>query len=189
MNYAEHRRFVELWDKGNYRGGSTAQRLVDRILVHIPEGASIHDYGSGTGRAEVEILKRRMGKHRITMIDIAPNALEDECLALMDDKLKFLHADISDIGLLPVADWGLVINTLMTVPRETLDACLREIRRTCKNLFFEAYDMDDFRMGSNQTKTKLNATEWKLKLLEHWPEVYEEHSPESDRRYIFICYS
>ena len=44
-------KFEKVWDKGNYRLGSTAQRMVPIILANIPEGVTINDYGCGTGRA------------------------------------------------------------------------------------------------------------------------------------------
>lgn len=187
MNEAEHRRFVEIWDKGDYRGGSTAFRLVNRILVHIPEGKTINDYGCGTGRAEVEILSRRP-EQKINMVDIAPNALEPMCKALLNGKLTFTMADLTDLGDLPWADWGMCVNVLMTMPPETIDAALREIRRTCDNLFAEVYNYDDVRLGANQTKTRMNRFQWTDKLLEYWPEVYFEGVPGAPQRYIFICY-
>ncbi len=70
------RKFREIWDRGNYRLGSTALRMVPMIIDKIPDGATINDYGSGTGRAEIELLKYRA--YKINMIDIAENALEEE---------------------------------------------------------------------------------------------------------------
>ncbi len=189
MNPEQKKRFEELWDKGDYRGGSVAQRLVPRILNYVPKGKTLNDYGSGTGRAEVEILKHRP-EQKINMVDIADNALEDECKNLLSQSpnLTFKIADLVDLGDFPHADWGICIGVLMTVPHETLDTILGEIRRTCDNLFMEIYDLPDNRLGSDQTLTKMNGEQWSAKLSQFWPKVLQEPSPESPQRYIFICY-
>lgn len=182
--------FQDVWDNGNYRMGSTAQRLVRRILNLIPADATINDYGSGTGRAEVEILHARP-KQKINMFDIAENALEPAARALVNrnNGVTFTHADLSDLSGIPHAKWGMCINVLMTVQPEKLDTILGEIRRTCDNLFFEAYDFEDMRLGRQMTTVKMNGEAWKAKLSQFWPDVQFERSPESARRYIFVCRS
>ena len=187
----EHQeKFKKVWDNGDYRQGSTAQRMSSRLLEWLPAGATINDYGSGTGRAEVEVLKAR--RHEITMIDIADNALEKEARAILnqpDSPLKMIVADLTDLSAVPHADWGMCINVLMTVQPDKLNVILKEIRRTCDNLIFEAYDFEDKRCGWQMTTVKLNKIQWEAKLREFWPQVKFENSPESNRRYIFICNS
>lgn len=187
MNLDQQLKFEQVWDKGDYRKGSTAHRLVDRLMDVIPADASINDYGSGTGRAEVEIRRRRHGQ-RINMIDIASNALEAEACALLKEPgVTFTLADLSDLGGLPRAEWGICINVLMTVPPEDLNRILYEIRNTCDNLFFEVYDFEDERLGMQMTTVKMNAEQWWKKLSAFWETIILEKSPESPRRYIFIC--
>ena len=183
---SEHKdKFEEVWEKGDYRLGSTAQRLVGTLLDVIPEGSVINDYGSGTGRAEVELLK---AGYFVNMVDIADNALEVEARAMLGKNLTFTSSDLSDLpGDFPIADWGICINVLMTVQPDKLDDILKEIRRTCRNLFFEAYDMSDHRLGQEMTTVKMNGDEWAEKLGCYWPQIESRKSPESDRRYILIC--
>ena len=182
----EHKdKFEQVWEKGDYRRGSTAQRLVPFILDLIPENKSINDYGCGTGRAELEILKQRP-EQEINMVDIALNALEFDILE--HPNVYFQCSDLSYLGKnFPKADWGLCINTLMTVQPDKLDMILSEVKRTCDNLIFEAYDMDDFRLGKNMTTVKKNKEEWESKLKEFWKTVLFYPSSESKRRYIFVC--
>lgn len=182
----EHKeKFEKVWEKGDYRRGSTAQRMLYFILNHIPDNCSINDYGSGTGRLEVELLKEIPDKE-INMVDIANNALEFNIMQYPN--VTFKCSDLSFLGEdFPKADWGLCINTLMTVQPEKLDKILSEIRRTCNKLIFEAYDMDDFRLGQNMTTVKKNREEWQSKLKEFWETVLFYPSPESKRRYIFVC--
>jgi SAM-dependent methyltransferase len=179
--------FREVWEKGDYRRGSTAQRLVSFIAGIIPAGSMINDYGSGTGRADVELLKRG---YRVNMVDIADNALEDEARALIGKGLTYMVCPLDRLpDAFPVAEWGICINVLMLVDPERLDAILAEIRRTCRNLIVEVYDMDDHRLGRNMTTMKGDAKWWADRLAEFWPDVESVKSPEHPRRYITICRS
>ena len=185
----ERHQFEEVWEKGDYRQGSTAQRLVPFLEGVIPPGSSINDYGSGTGRAEVCLAAK--GYNRIRMIDIAANALEAEARELL--AREGFDLTISPLESLPaevtVADWGICINVLMLVDPERLDAILAEMRRTCRNLIVEVYDMDDHRLGRNWTRIKGDAAWWAERLGRFWPEVESVKSPEHPRRFITVCRS
>ena len=179
-------KFKEVWDKGNYRLGSCAQRMVAPIFQrYIPAGSVINDYGSGTGRAEVDLLK--LG-YRVNMVDFADNALEDEARALIGEQLTYTIAPLETLPAdFPVADWGICIGVLMLVEPEQLQTILSEIRRTCRNLIIEVYDMPDIRLGIDWTKIKGNADFWKAEVGKYWPSIEQIPSPESHRRYILIC--
>lgn len=179
-------RFEMIWEKGEYRQGSCAQRLAGMFLACVPEGAIINDYGSGTGRAELAILKVRPNQ-RINMIDLAKTALEFD----VNDypTLTFTLADLSDIGEMEIADWGYCIGVLMLVQPDKLNDILAEIRRTCRNLFMEVYDVPDVRCGIDLTTIPMNGGQWKAKLAEFWPDVELVPSPEAHYRYILVCRS
>jgi len=182
-------KFEQVWEKGNYRQGSTALRLVDLLQVTIPYEATINDYGCGTGRAEAELTKTRPVQ-KINMIDIAENALEQaarEILNTPGSSLTFTLADLTDLAAVPHADWGICINVLMTVQPDKLDTILQEIRRTCDNLIMEVYDFVDVRLGQDMTTVKMSADDWMDKLFKYWSNVAFKQSPESRRRYIYIC--
>jgi len=184
----EHQKLFELiWDRGNFRQGSTALRMSELIKGIIPPGTKINDYGSGTGRVEVNLLK--CGKnYSFSMIDIASNALDPEPRSLLGPYLKFTVADLQDLPPeIEKTEWGLCINALMNIKPKMLDPILSEISRTCSNLIFEAYDMDDFRCGYQLSMNQLNKDQWHRKLNEYWGYVRFIQSPESKRRYIFIC--
>lgn len=187
LDLNQQNKFKTVWEKGDYRMGSTAQRLVPFILKNILETATINDYGCGTGRAEVEIYKARPNQ-KINMYDITADALEPEVKNLIGVKpLTFTEVDLADLGNIPKADWGICINTLMVVQRDKLDTILAELKRTCKNLIVEMYDLPDFRCGWDLTTVKMNSIQWAEKLLEHWKIVSFTQSKESKSRYIFVC--
>jgi SAM-dependent methyltransferase len=188
----EQERFENLWYYGDYRGGSTALRLIPLLVEFIPPGSTINDYGSGTGRADVELVKRG---YKVNMVDIARNALEDEARALIApchhaiaERLTFTKSSLCDLpDRFPWADWGICINVLMTMLPADVNIALGEMARTCDNLFVEVYDYSDVRLGVEQTLSMGNADYWHPILSKHWKYVHEIASPESDRRYIFIC--
>lgn len=181
-------KFINVWERGDYRRGSTAQRLVQRLLGWIPEYASINDYGCGTGRAEVEICKVRPFQ-KITMIDITETAVEDGARAIIQNSpyVSFIEADLADLGEIPKADWGMCINCLMTVQADKLQTILNEIKRTCENCIIEVYDWSDVRLGVEMTTVKMSKDEWRKELLTFWPKVSYFPDYGNDRRSIYIC--
>ena len=177
--------FREVWDKGNYRLGSCAQRMVPLFCQYIPAGSAINDYGSGTGRAEVDLLAHG---YSVNMVDFADNALEDEARALIGERLTYTIAPLEKLPAdFPVADWGICIGVLMLLKPETLQSVLSEIRRTCRNLIIEVYDFPDIRLGIDWTLIKGDAAFWIAEVKKHWPVVDLVKSPESHRRYILVC--
>lgn len=179
--------FNEVWRRGQYRLGSTAQRLVPFLRRHIPAGSVVNDYGSGTGRAEKGLLEFC---RRVNMVDFADAALEPEARALIGERLTYTVAPLWALPAdFPIADWGICINVLMTVDPERLDDIQREMRRTCGNLIVEVYDWPDERLGRDLTAIKQDAAWWKAECGKHWPVVESVPSPEHRRRYITICRS
>jgi len=185
MNVETQKLYEEIWDKGDYRLGSTAQRLVPFLARYIPVGSVINDYGSGTGRADV--ILHSMG-YKINMVDFADNALEPAARALIGNGVTYTVASLDDLPAdFPVADWGICINVLMVVEPERLHPIMAEMRRTCRNLIVEVYDFADVRLGKDRTTIKGNAAFWAGELERHWPYVESVRSPEHQRRYITIC--
>jgi SAM-dependent methyltransferase len=176
--------YNELWEKGDYRNGSTCLRLVPFLKKHIPGGSVVNDYGSGTGRAEPLLLEFYS---KVNMVDFAEVALETEARALIGDRLTYTVAPLEALpDDFPVADWGICINVLMVVDPEKLDAIMRGMRRTCRNLIIEVYDVPDVRLGKDRTLIKGDAAWWAGVMRRYWPEVESTQSPEHMRRYITI---
>jgi len=183
-------RFEQMWhpnDAARYRLGSAGQRYAKQFLAYVPKDATINEYGSGTGRAVVEI-KRLRPDVKINMIDIAGNALEPEARALIGPDVTYTIADLSALPKgFPVADWGYCVGVLMLVAPETLDYILTSIRITCQNLFVEVYNLSDVRCGIELTTIKQDWPWWAEKLKEHWQRVEYIQSKEHKQRFIFIC--
>lgn len=182
MNKAEE--FNEIWEKGNYRRGSTCERLVPFLTQFIPQGATINDYGSGTGRAEILLLEHG---YTINMVDFSSVALEEPTRNLIGDRLTYVVSPLECLPEdFPKADWGICINVLMTVEPDKLDAIMKEIRRTCDNLIIEVYERPDVRLGKDLTLIKGNIEFWALEMSKHWSVVEYMYSPGDSGRYIVI---
>jgi len=183
-------RFEKIWAEGNYRMGSPGQRLIKYFIQHCQSGQTVNEYGSGTGRAAVELLRVRPGTV-VHMVDIAPGAMEPECRAAVDDphgSLTYITAPIWNLPKrFPHADWGMCVEVLCFLPPEKLDDALGEIRRTCDNLFMTVYDRPDVRCGIDLTTIKMDGEGWGKKLRETWRHVEEYPHPEQARRYLFVC--
>jgi hypothetical protein len=158
--------------------------LIPFLKKHIPDDCIINDYGSGTGRADVELLKYG---HTINMVDISDVALEQSARDLIGAKLTYTISPLESLPVnFPVADWGICINVLMTVDPLHLDKIMNEMRRTCHNVVVEVYDLPDLRLGRNMTTIKGSASFWYDAVKRYWPIAESHKSPEHIRRYITI---
>ena len=176
--------YNDVWNKAEYRHGSTCQRLVPLLRKYIPENSVVNDYGSGTGRAEELLLEFCS---RVHMVDFAPDALEDQARSLIGDRLTYTISPLESLPEdFPIADWGICINVLMTCELEKLDDIMKEMRRTCKNLIIENYDLSDIRLGIDMTSIKGDANFWRDQMSRYWPIVESINSPEATFRYITI---
>jgi hypothetical protein len=174
-----------VWERGNYRGGSTCQRLIPFLKRFILEGSVVNDYGSGTGRAEKSLLEFCS---QVNMVDFASVALEQEALLLVDGvRLTYTISPLENLPAeFPIASWGICINVLMTVDPTKLYKIMSEMRRTCKDLIIEVYDLPDMRLGKDMTTIKGNTEFWATQMKQHWPIVESYPSPEHPRRYITV---
>jgi len=179
--------YNEIWKRGQYRNGSTCQRLLPFLRSIIPPGSTVNDYGCGTGRAERGLLEFCS---RVNMVDFAAEALEDEARELLGERLTYAIAPLDRLPEdFPVSDWGICINVLMLADPGKLDAILGGIRRTCRNLVVEVYDWSDIRLGVDRTLIKKDAAWWAETLRRFWPKVESVKSPEHPRRHIVVCRS
>ena len=83
---ADAKTYNEIWERGDYRRGSTCLRLLPWLRKVIPPGSVVNDYGSGTGRAEKGLLEWCA---KVNMVDWASVALEDEARSLIGERLTY----------------------------------------------------------------------------------------------------
>ncbi len=184
MNYEEL--FERVWERGQYRLGSASQRLVPWICENVPAGSAINDYGSGTGRSSVELV--RMG-YKVNMVDFVDTALEDEARSMIDgDRLTYTISDLAALPeTFPKADWGVCIGVLMLVDPEALQSVLGHIRRTSMNLLVAVYDRPDVRLGTDLTTVRGSPEWWQEKLSSFWGSVEVVPGREPSNKRLHIC--
>ncbi len=181
--------FTEVWDSGRYNLGSPGLRLVPRFLEYVgPAPASINDYGSGTGRAAAELIKRG---YRIHAVEIAPNAMEKEAAEFFEVKANGSTFRLGDIVagdyIIPFSGWGYCMEVLMVIPDEQIELAVQNIRKSCLNLFAQVYDRDDVRLGHVVNTVRWPAAKWRELFARYWPEVEQIPSHEIAQRYIYVC--
>ena len=181
--------FEDVWARGQYRLGSPGQRIVPRFLDIVRRGVNgcpmINDYGSGTGRASLELWK---AGYLVNMVDIAENALEDEAKALIGKGLTFTLASLWELPAdFPVAPWGYCMEVLMTIPEPKMARTLSEIARTCRNLFVQVYHRHVPRAGHECNLIQWDKDRWRDELLQHYAGVVRIESLEIPLRYLYVC--
>lgn len=179
-------RFDLIWEKGDYRRGSPGQRIIPVFKGLADQGATVNDYGSGTGRAAVALVE---AGYRVNMVDLSLTDMEPEAAGLVaQEQATLTIASLWNLPkAFPVADWGFCVEVLMTLPPDKLDEVLKNIHKTCKNLFVQVAHWDDLRCGIRVNTILEDQDWWEEKLNEFWPEVSRIRSRETDLRYIFVC--
>lgn len=178
-------KFDTVWTGPDYRQGSPGLRLVNRFMGYAAPGCVVNDYGSGTGRAAVELIKQGF---KVNMLDISLKALEKEARELITDDLTFTHASLWNIPKgFPRASWGFCVEALQTLPPNKLMAVLRNIKDTCENLFLQVANWRDTWNGIRVNQIVEDNEWWEGQLKKVWASVEQIPSFEIDKRYIFIC--
>ena len=127
QDWARHEadKYTHVWSIAAYRDRSPAERVLDRALdlLSMPPGASIIDWGMGTGRAAMALQSRGF---QVLGIDIAPNCPDPDCTVPMA---------ICPIWAPPpgtLADYGFSADVLEHLPPDMVDASLQAIRRATR---------------------------------------------------------
>jgi 2-polyprenyl-3-methyl-5-hydroxy-6-metoxy-1,4-benzoquinol methylase len=139
-------RYIKLWGlkDGSYRRHSPGEQLVDLFLeLSPPKGATIIDWGCGTGRASKKMYDDERN-FDITMVDFAYNCLDDEIkeLAKDNDRLRFMEKDITKNSELQ-SEWGFCTDVLEHIEPDDIDAVLDNILTSSKQVFFQISTAND----------------------------------------------
>jgi SAM-dependent methyltransferase len=103
---------------------------VQKALRYIPAGASIIDFGCGTGDAALKLAS--LG-HDVQMVDISNRGLKNAFI-LHD---RFFQASLHKLpNELRPAEWGFCTDVMEHLPEQWVRPALREITNKVKNCFF-----------------------------------------------------
>jgi 2-polyprenyl-3-methyl-5-hydroxy-6-metoxy-1,4-benzoquinol methylase len=127
---SEKEKYSKVWLDDNYRVVSPAMRHLDHALEWMKptQGASITDWGSGSGKASDKL--NELG-FNVRMIDIASNAYKGE--------LKVIEACLwelpNDLG---ATDYGICCDVMEHIPTDKVDEVLEGIaKRTGVACYFQ----------------------------------------------------
>ncbi len=131
----EAAKYRAMWSKKTYRNYSPGDEHYEQVIEYLEpdEGASIIDFGCGTGR----LASRLAEKFAVTGVDFADNCL-DEGIAL-----PFVKANLWSLPNLK-ADFGLCCDVMEHIPPEKVDAVLANIEKSVTHgVFFRIDHMHD----------------------------------------------
>lgn len=176
----EREKYEAMWQQPQYRTVAPALEYVHQALdlLRPPIGASIADYGCGTGRATKFFLDLGFDAEGV---DIAENCLEES--------VPFVQAALWDVAKLPQVDYGFSCDVLEHIPtdrvRETLAAIHATTRVACYLNIDTIPDSMGVAIGQTLHMTVMPAAEWEKVLRAFWPIVEVHHADE--RQAIFVC--
>jgi hypothetical protein len=156
MNLTEQERakYRKTWEGKDYRVVSPGLRHLDGALEWMkPEpGASITDWGCGTGKAAHEMIKRGLNPR---LVDIAGNAYVG-ALPFVETCLWELPEDM------PATDYGFCADVMEHIPTERVDDVFAGIaKRTRRKCYFQiALFHDNHFTGAGPLHLSVFPGEW-----------------------------
>lgn len=171
LSESERLKYERMWSFDAYREFSPAEAFLDEFMkvATPPRGATINDYGCGSGRADVIMGIRGL---RVTAIDFASNCLDDDVRQIFEIQkpLKFVEANLWDKPVWPHASLGYCCDVMEHIPEEKIDDVLKNITSTSARTFFSIGLTKD--NCGKLTGEKLHMTVkpfswWEAKLSEH----------------------
>lgn len=140
----EREKYQKMWTHKEYRAVSPGEHTAMHFLqvAKPPRDAEIIDFGCGTGRGSVMLAL--MGGLDVTMVDFAPNCIDEEMQAAIDaqKKLTFVERDLSkplDVS----AEYGYCTDVMEHIPEHQVQTVLTNILKSAKKVFFQISTVDD----------------------------------------------
>lgn len=177
---SERAKYEQIWELDSYRRVSPGLENVEQAmaLLDMPEGASVADFGCGTGRAVKHLI---LAGYDAVGVDIAGNALEEA--------VPFVRAALWNEDALPRVEYGICTDVLEHIPTERVRDTLRAIHGAVSKAVYlnidTIPDLFGVNIGQSLHLTVMSHDWWESILKEFWPSV--EPIPAGDRQAVFIC--
>lgn len=141
---AEALKYGKLWEFTAYRAVAPGENLASVFLAqaHPRKGASVIDFGCGTGRGA--LLLALFGLD-VTMVDFVGNCLDPairEMLTTQAHTLRFVKADLEK-PLHLVAEYGFCTDVMEHIPEARVDQVLQNILKAAQHVFFSISTVED----------------------------------------------
>jgi len=163
----EKEKYECIWNLPGYRRYSPGENHVETFLKFISPNSIINDYGCGTGRAS---LKMKKAGHKVLMIDIASNALDEEVKQALDNQLKFVCKDLRNMNFdVPSSDWGYCCDVMEHIPPDDINKVLKAIKLRSPNIYFSIAGGPSAKWkGMDLHLTQRTQAWWERKLSQYW---------------------
>lgn len=123
-----------MWATDSYRECSPGENIVPVALAVMRPHGLVLDFGCGTGRASIELVKAGCD---VLLIDFADNCRDEEAM-----NLPFLEWDLTR-PLPPHAEFGICTDVMEHIPTSDVSTVLRNITDAADNVFFQISTVDD----------------------------------------------
>jgi hypothetical protein len=127
---SEQDKYRTMWSFPGYRAVSPGEIHAQTFCarVNVPEGATVVDFGCGTGRGALSI--QRATGCNVLLVDFA-----DNCRDPQTEALPFIQADLS-CDVLPIGDVGYCSDVMEHIPPHQVDFVLQNIMASVPSCFF-----------------------------------------------------
>lgn len=137
-------KYGKMWEHDIYRAHSPGEQFVPNFLaIAKPRpGASIIDFGCGTGRASLMLAK---AGYKVTAVDFVRNSLDahvKEFVQNNPDKLQFIKADLEQ-PIKVAAEYGICTDVMEHIPQIKVGQVFRNILTAAQNVFFAICTIPD----------------------------------------------
>lgn len=162
----EKAKYERMWAVDGYRKYSPGVKSLPPMLSLMKTGASVADFGCGTGRASQML---RSHGFMVTGIDLADNCLDP------DVDIDFRKACLWDLPDDMLFDFGYCTDVMEHIPPRKVHATLKCLANATRyGCFFQiATYKDRFgdQIGERLHLSIESADVWYSALLKHWPKV------------------
>ena len=146
---AEQDIYRKLWETKEYRNFAPGEHCVTEFLMQVRPriGASVIDFGCGTGRASLLMaLPPPVGANlQVTMLDFTDNCLDPEIkemLVTQAHALKYVQVDLKET--IPVeASYGFCTDVMEHIAPKDVNRVLNNILMSAQHVFFQISTADD----------------------------------------------
>lgn len=170
----EQPKYEQMWGYDQYRRYAPGEFLAGDFLTIAspPEGATVIDFGAGTGRGAYRLYKHGLDVH---MLDFAPNCLDNKVRASVGrERFRFSEHDL--LQKVPFrADYGYCTDVMEHIAPEDVDTVLANILNSVDKAFFQISLEDDAcgkLIGEHLHLTVKPMEWWTKKMRQHGAFVY-----------------
>jgi SAM-dependent methyltransferase len=143
----EQQKYEAMWAHHQYRAVAPGEHLVHKFfeLARPRPGATVIDFGCGTGRGAFMMALLGPKDIKVEMVDFAANCLDPDVVEIMKGQphaLSFTQADLTQPIPL-TAEYGYCTDVMEHIPPVDVDCVLMNVLKAAQHVFFQISCVDD----------------------------------------------